>query len=275
MDIADAIACKPRTKRRRLQFSLRTLFLLVFAVSCGAGWLATNRQQAKRQRELVKAIMRAGGEVHHESKRPEVTWWRDILGPAGYPRIVLVRAYSNTALPYVKEFPHVESLEVSCWDISDAALRDLAALSKLRSLSFNVMNASDRDLANLRSLQRLEALHLSIHMHTSDASLQYLQGMTQLQDLSLTPGQSTNAGLRYLQRMKQLRRLSLRRGSITDEGLENIRGLSRLEVLDLTETQVTVAGVKRLQASLPRCQILWGPLVLQERHRQSAAERHR
>ena len=45
-----------KAKRRWLQFSLRTLMVLMLVLGCGFGWFARKLQQARMQREAVAAI---------------------------------------------------------------------------------------------------------------------------------------------------------------------------------------------------------------------------
>ena len=74
----------------------------------------------------------------------------------------------------------------------------------------------------------------------------------------------TDADLDNLTGLSQLQMLDLRGTNITDKGLENLRGLSQLHRVDLDGTKVTDEGVKKLQESLPNCKIftLCGPLSL-------------
>ena len=51
----------PKPRRRWLQFSLRTLLVLMLAFACGFGWLAYKIERAREQREAVVAIEELGG----------------------------------------------------------------------------------------------------------------------------------------------------------------------------------------------------------------------
>jgi hypothetical protein len=89
-------------------------------------------------------------------------------------------------------------------------------------------------------------LHLS-GSRATDAALEQLQGLSQLQELQLGDDQITDAGLEYLQGLTQLRHLDLGGTQVTDAGLKCLRGLTRLRVLNLRNTQVTDAGLEHLQ----------------------------
>jgi hypothetical protein len=65
----------------------------------------------------------------------------------------------------------------------------------------------------------------------------------------------TDAGLEHLKRLPQLQTLILLDTKVTDTGLERLNGLTQLRVLDLNGAQITDAGVKRLRQALPKCNI--------------------
>jgi hypothetical protein len=51
----------PKPRRRWLQFSLRTLLVLMLVLGCGLGWLAYKIKAAREQRAAVDAIHKMGG----------------------------------------------------------------------------------------------------------------------------------------------------------------------------------------------------------------------
>lgn len=84
--------------------------------------------------------------------------------------------------------------------------------------------------------------------HVTDAELEHIKGLPQLQSLDLWGTQVTDAGLEeQLKGLKQLRRLGLAFAKVTDAGLERLKGLAQLGRLDLRGTQVTDAGLKHLR----------------------------
>ena len=89
----------------------------------------------------------------------------------------------------------------------------------------------------------------------TDAGLDHLKGLTQLQDLELHKARITDAGLKQLKGLTQLRELELYGTKITDAGLVHLRGLTNLRYLGLTGTQVTYPAVERLRQALPNCSV--------------------
>ena len=73
--------------------------------------------------------------------------------------------------------------------------------------------------------------------------------------VNLPSGQVTDADLEHLKYLSQLEVLLIDNTQVTDAGLENLKGLKHLNRLYLSETKVTDEGIKRLQQALPNCRI--------------------
>ncbi len=82
-----------------------------------------------------------------------------------------------------------------------------------------------------------------------DAAFGYLQGLTQLQRLSLLNVPLTDAGLAHVDGFTKIRELGLSGTRITDAGLEHLRCLKQLQILLLRDTQVTDAGLVYVEGS--------------------------
>ena len=91
----------------------------------------------------------------------------------------------------------------------------------------------------------------------TDAGVVHLQGLTQLQRLSLGEAQVTDAGLVHLRGLTQLQDLSLYLTQVTDAGLVHLKGLTQLQDLYLKGTQVTDAGERSLHKALRRRERVW------------------
>jgi hypothetical protein len=69
------------------------------------------------------------------------------------------------------------------------------------------------------------------------------------------PSSVTDAGLEHLKGLTQLQTLDLIDTQVTDGGLKHLKGLMQLRRLLLKGTRVTKEGVKTLQQALPNCRI--------------------
>ena len=244
----------PKHKRHWYQISLKWLMIGVtlFCVTVGSavGWIRYRQQQARENRERVAAVEEAveeieemGGKVvsAYEKLRPQ-TWLEELFddpGDANDP-VGVLRAY----------FVDLRSTKVT-----DSDLRHLTELTSLEGVALGSANVTDAGLEHLKGLTNLK--HLSFHKGTkfTDAGLAHLKGLTNLETLLLGKTNVTAAGLEHLKGLTKLEVLHLYNNNITDDGLEHLKGLTKLKHLDLDSTNVTEEGVKKLQQSLPNCEI--------------------
>jgi len=131
---------------------------------------------------------------------------------------------------------------------------DMWSIKSVRSVQLSRTPVTDAWLERLKKLSQLEVLQI-IRTPISDAGLEHLQGQTHLQYLYLGETAITDSGLQHLAELSQLHLLSLNDTKVTDAGLEHLKGLSQLQVLWLKGTQVTDDGVQKLQNALPNCKV--------------------
>lgn len=163
-----------------------------------------------------------------------------------------------------------------CHGPSDSALLKAAieAAASGESAEINIQShrdIHDSDLAGLENLTGLERLRLDESMIT-DAAMDYIKPLKQLQSLSLSKTRVTDAGLaelrgfdslemlwldctqisdeslRTVASLPKLQSLSLYKDYITDKGLIDLGKMSQLRTLSLDETQITDAGLKHLRS---------------------------
>ena len=72
--------------RRRFQFGIRSLLVLVVVVAVPCSWMAVKRQQAKREQEAAAAIETMGGHVLWSGPSGPA-WLRNLLGDDFYKRL--------------------------------------------------------------------------------------------------------------------------------------------------------------------------------------------
>jgi hypothetical protein len=111
------------------------------------------------------------------------------------------------------------------------------------TLSSDSLTDADLELVSrLPQLQRLDILASNI----TDAGLVHIEGMTTLRMLSLKGSKVTDAGLKNLQGLVQLEMLSLEHTQIAGSGLEHLNGLPNLHYLNLRSTPVSDASLDSL-----------------------------
>ena len=113
---------------------------------------------------------------------------------------------------------------------------------------------TDAGLEHLKRLSQLQWLQLA-RTQVTDAGLEHLKGLSGLQMLDLNDTKVTDAGLEHLKGLSRLRWLGLFNTRVTDAGLEHLKGFSELRSLGLRGTKVTDAGLKHVKG-LSQLQLL-------------------
>ncbi len=256
----------PRRLRRWFQYSLRTLLLFVLLVSIGMSWFAVKMQQAKKQREAVEVIRRAGGMViydYHYGGLPKPpnyidmsgkqasgpAWLRRVLGDDFFNKatvVFLARAQNpQECLDRLKDLPHLQKLDLINNQITDAELEHLEGMTELQNLILGDQ-ITDAGLKRIVGLKRLEEFGFTSKRIT-DAGLECLERLKQLRTLYLNRTQTGDAGLKHLAGLSHLDHLFLDGTQVTDAGLEYLGGLSELKQLSLYDTRITDAGLEHLR----------------------------
>jgi hypothetical protein len=114
------------------------------------------------------------------------------------------------------------------------------------SVSVSGTTVTDAGLEHLKVLKQLETLGLE-NTQVTDAGLEHLGGLTQLNSLVLSGTKVTDAGLEHLKGLTQLNVLSLANTQVSDTGLGHLKGLTRLTMLALDGTKVMDAGLEYLK----------------------------
>jgi predicted TIM-barrel enzyme len=137
-----------------------------------------------------------------------------------------------------------------CGNVTNAGLKELAPLSKLKVLNLSGdAGVTSEGLKELAPLKRLQDLRLW-HTRVTNDGLKHLVALAELKKLDLDGLAVTNEGLKDLAPLKRLQLLNLGSTQVTDQGLKELTAFQDLGVLNLWGTKVGDAGLKDLD--LPR-----------------------
>ena len=273
-----------KPKRRWFRFSLRTLFVPV-TVLCV--WLGFKVNAARRQKEAVEAILKAGGTVQYDYQlspffpRASVPWahyfdgkavpsgpplLRKLFGDDCFRKVIIVKldskAIRESVLPQLNKLPYLENVYLTfvkivsdgsnvSRQIQDSDLVALGQLSRLKLVEIFNANITCSSLAQLTQLRDLRVLTM-VSAHIDDSSMELVGAMTQLEWLRVDYAEITDEGLKHLQRLRNLKVLEISYDfGITDAGLKYLSVLKSLTDITLTGTPVTPEGIHELQKSLP------------------------
>ena len=271
-----------KPKRRWFRFSLRML-LVVVTVLCV--WLGFNVNAARRQKDAVDAILKAGGEVVYDYQ----------MFPEGHPKQFLLDKNAELSEPaWLRQLFGIDFLHTvfGAYLINDRTIpaSDFARLASFKSLKrlqiAGPKIAGDRDgteraiqnsdlvsLGTFRELRELLIYHVESdgtclailaprltslvagNTPVDDAGLERIGTLKALELLRLENTLITDVGLKHLQKLVNLEHLSLDGTKVSDEGLPVLSKLTKLRYLNLSRTFATSVGIRELQKSLPNCKI--------------------
>jgi hypothetical protein len=258
-------------KRRWVQFSLRTGFVIVTLLRIALSmWVVP----AERQRRAAKAIEAMGGWLDYvpflalvegsgvsdprESEAFPLTFLRRWLPPDYFDEVLQVHfrnaRLTEVGLAHLQRLTSMQTLTLDNTEGTDALLAQVQGQTGLQQLFLGGGQITDAGLAHVQGLTGLQDLSLG-GTQVTDPGLAYLEGLTSLQELSLANTQVSDAGLAHLQGLTSLQGLRLDNTKVTDAGLAHLQGLTGLRWLDLSKTQVTESGVAKLRQALPKCKV--------------------
>jgi penicillin V acylase-like amidase (Ntn superfamily) len=148
-------------------------------------------------------------------------------------------------IPLLPQLRDLESLTMGVPSLTDADVRALQGLPKLKSVGLMGAPIGDESLEVMKSLPALRELNV-IGTKVTDAGLAHLEGLTQLEYLGLKGTAVTDAGLEHLRGLTGLTNLNLADTKVSDAGLVHLVGMPRLESVNLSNTNVTDAGLATL-----------------------------
>ena len=173
---------------------------------------------------------------------------------------------------------HITLLNLYWTDLTDDDLTLLGGLDRLRTLIMPVRatteglrhlkgltalaelyppnEITDEGLAGLRHLPNLKELFL-YGSKITDAGLVHFKPLQQLEFLGIQHTRVTGSGLVYLQGLANLAWLDLSYTRIGDPELKQLAKLSQLKAVGLYGTRVSPSGIRRIQAALPDCTVLY------------------
>ena len=187
---------QPATRRRKFQFSLRTMLFVVMPCACVLAWYSAERRTAYQQTKAIEWVEEVGGEVTLDN-RSRKNWRSYMLGDL-YPgvvsevdldlrplylppemKIVIGRPLSLRTTP--PPSPPSGQTGDSAWSVKTTEnIAPLAALPDLKELQ--IVGWDQGDLRPLAGMSRLERLYLR---GTQVEDLTPLIGLVSLRELNL------------------------------------------------------------------------------------------
>lgn len=181
MQAEPPISDPPKRKRRWLQFSLRSLIIVILIGGVGSGRLARLIEEKYDKQRAIEELQKA--------------WYESHAIAAAIGRQLGVQAMACSQL----QPPDYVYVEIHGGSANDETLKQLSTMPRIGSL--NVFGGQFTD-AGVRHLTRLMGLqHLRLRAkNVTDAGLPYLAQMSKLRRLDLRSTSVTDAGVSEIQK---------------------------------------------------------------------------
>lgn len=253
----------PRPHNRRiLQFSLRTVFVLLTA---GCIWLGFRSEKAVTQRTTLRLVKTLGGRAMYDyeygddylitPKRPdpapEPKLLRTLLGDDYSSELVFieVRNVADSDIDIIAKQVTLRHLSVT-GGLTDNALESISRLSRLETLKITGGRFSGTGLDQLSKLTKLRVLSLH-NIALSNEKARSIGRLTQLEALSLHGCRIRSKQMEHLKSLRNLRMLDLTNTLVSDDGLKMLYDLRALFMVDVGGSRASPSGVRKLQGALP------------------------
>lgn len=249
---------RPGRKPCRLQYSLRTLFVLTLVVAVLTAVLI-EQHRVRTVRRAVAGLEQAGAVVFYEGAEGEragtaqppgterVSWFAADVSSG---RVTKVWMYSprfcDRDMRHLSALPDLE--ELFLWRMPAYYTEAHGRFDLLKNFDVSDLGkaqVTDAGLVHLRRLRKLQRLNLS-GTHVTDAGLRHLRGLHTITAVSLAGTHVTDRGLAELQHLPELRWLNLKHTRISDNGVRHLLHLRKLEHLNLGHTSISDAGVAQV-----------------------------
>ncbi|MHC4725106.1 MAG: M56 family metallopeptidase, partial [Planctomycetota bacterium] len=159
---------------------------------------------------------------------------------------------TDEGLSHLKEIKSLKKLDVGNATITDAGLTHLSDMKSLEHLELLPHGITDKGLIHLSELSKLKYLKVGCSSPGSpitDAGLQVLSGLKDLEELMIGGEGITDAGLAQIARLSKLNYLLLCGcPQVTSRGMAELTTLKSLKTLYIYDTKLTVSGLSQFNA---------------------------
>lgn len=166
----------PGRGRRRLQFSLRALFVVTLLVAMVLGWYRRQVYRAQDEREAVEELTRLGAHVqfYNEPRAQEARpqWLRPIF--ADQVTVIYDGDAPEEVLVHLHRIRNLWRLYLDGSSVTDEDLREVASLRGLGRLGLRATSVSDAGVEHLVRLRSLDTLDLA-HTRVTNRALDSLR----------------------------------------------------------------------------------------------------
>jgi hypothetical protein len=220
---------------------------LFVALTVACLWLGWQGRLARDQARVVAAIRSVGGIVQYEhqfDRRGNFLEAAEPIAPAWLRRWIGDDFFVTVSQVAFLTSPAPSGGEWTVnTQVTDETLKQLAALPSLTGLSLRADELSDAGLETISHLRQLERLSVSAWKIT-DAGVAHLARLTRLKGLELLGINLSDESIAAVASLPRLESLQLRGGRMTNAGLAHLRRIRTLRGLTICADAPHIPGTE-------------------------------
>ncbi len=163
-------------------------------------------------------------------------------------------AITDAGVKHLAAMPRLRELVADITQLGDNGVQALEQSQSLRRLSVAATKITDVGLVHIGKLVGLEALNLSGTAITH-RGLAHLAELTQLQSLDLSENNIRDGGAQHLSKMAGLKTISLNDTRIGNESARHLLGFEKMIYLNIKRTFITEEWIAKMIESMPYAKI--------------------
>ena len=164
---------------------------------------------------------------------------------------------SDEDLVHLHTLPNLEFLSLAKTAITNAGIRRLKPLLRLKELHLDYTALTDQCLPYLTGFRNLHTLDLKATAVSDQGLLQLEPLKKSLRMLYLMSTEIGDKGIQHLCFLKGLEGLILWDTPVTDLAIPILRQFNKLKFLDIQNTLISTEGRQELEACLPGCDLFF------------------
>jgi hypothetical protein len=246
--------------RWRFQFTIRSLLLLVLVVAGPNAWLVQEWKAAQRQRRIIETaramncgilfdenIGTAGAIQMFSGPRPPLSWLQKTLGEDFFRDVAGASPRTDEQIRVLQDLTSIRVLLANDSALTDEGLRCMTQWKGLEHLELSdTAKITDAGLEHLRGLPQIQFLRLR-RCNVSDAGMATFENLKELRVLDLGMTKVADEGFKHFRASTALRQVSFWGNKISDASMPLIKTMPQLETLELGGASITDAGLENLK----------------------------
>lgn len=161
------------------------------------------------------------------------------------------RSLSAEDLKPLQKLSNLKTLILDDCQLEEYALTAIKDITTLEKLDAHNTGLTDTGMNAIRGLKKLKILSIHINPEITDAGMQNLNDMTQLEQVNLARLDISDKGIKFVENNPNLNYLKISETGVSDASLPLLKALKQMTNLYVKKTNLSETGIQELQDAFP------------------------